>query len=310
MANRNGSVFNILSIDGGGIRGMYPAQVLQLVQDRLGVNVSEHFQMLAGTSTGSIIAAAIAVGKAPDKIVELYRSKGADIFGDKIASFWPAAVKQGVHSKYQSKKLSELLRCEFADTTLGDIVKPLLIPATDIGSGSVHVLKSGYSDDFTRDRSVRVRDAVLASCSAPAFFDPTKVGNYLLADGGLWANNPSLAAVIDAQHRLGVEIGRIRVFSIGTGHSKTAYGTKQNRRWGLINGWQHISFVSFLMSLQAQSAHNYLRLMLPETQILRVDFESDLPLPLDDIETIDDLCARADKDFTYMSKRISDFLKV
>ena len=49
---------------------MYPAQVLQLVQDRLGVNVSEHFQMLAGTSTGSIIAAAIAVGKAPDKIIE------------------------------------------------------------------------------------------------------------------------------------------------------------------------------------------------------------------------------------------------
>ena len=77
--------------------------------------------------------------------------------------------------KYTSDNLSQILKDEFGDTLLQDVKKPLIIPATDIGNGGVHVFKSPYHNDFVRDKNIRIRDAVLASCSAPTFFDPHKV---------------------------------------------------------------------------------------------------------------------------------------
>jgi predicted acylesterase/phospholipase RssA len=152
--------------------------------------------------------------------------------------------------------------------------------------------------------------AVLASCSAPTFFDPTKVQEYLLADGGLWANNPSLAAVIDAQRRLNIDIQNIKILSLGTGQARTSYGVEQNKKWGLMQGWKGPEFISFMMSLQAQSTHNYLQLLLRPDQMLRIDFESDLPLPLDDVSAIDDLISRADREFTHNSEKIRTFLNL
>ncbi len=196
----------------------------------------------------------------------------------------------------------------FGDTKLGVIDTPLLLPATDIGSGGVHVFKSTYSKDFNRDKHVLLREAILASCSTPTFFDPSKVGEYLLADGGLWANNPSLAAVIDAQKRLNVDIKDINILSLGTGHAKKCYGVNINRSWGFLRGWGGTEFISFIMSLQAQSTHNYLQLIVGEDQLLRLNFESDLPLPLDDCSTIDDMISRADHLFTHKSADIKKFI--
>ncbi|MBU0769679.1 MAG: patatin-like phospholipase family protein, partial [Proteobacteria bacterium] len=196
----------------------------------------------------------------------------------------------------------------FKDIKLGEITTPLLLPATDIGNGGVHVFKSGYSKDFTRDKEVLLRDAVLASCSAPTYFNPIKLREYLLADGGLWANNPSLAAVIDAQRRLNINLSDIRILSMGTGLAKTCYGVESDKKWGLLNGWRGKEFISFMMSLQAQATHNYLQLMLQERQLLRLDFESEQPLPLDDCSSIEDLISRADRVFTYNSSKIRDFI--
>jgi len=302
--------FRILSIDGGGIRGIFPAHILQCIQDRLGINVYENFDMIAGTSTGSIIAAGIACQKQPSEIASLYKKHGAEIFGQKIKSWWPSRVKQGVHSKYENDNLKTVLNSEFGDTKLGDIEKPLLIPATDIGHGGVHVFKSSYSKSFTRDKNVAVKQAVLASCSAPAFFDPAKVDNYLLADGGVWANNPALAAVIDAQYRLDVNAKDIRILSLGTGQSRTAYGTDGTKDWGLLTGWKNREFISFLLSLQAQSTQNYLQLMLGENQLVRLDFETDNPLPMDDVSVLCDLISRADRTFTHESEKLMKFFNI
>jgi bifunctional ADP-heptose synthase (sugar kinase/adenylyltransferase) len=102
----------------------------------------------------------------------------------------------------------------------------------------------------------------------------------------------------------------MRIFSLGTGHAKTCYGVNTDRNWGLLNGWKGKEFISFIMSLQAQSTYNYLQLMLSEDQLLRLDFESDLPLPLDDCSAIDDLISRADKTFTHNSASIKRFLDI
>jgi len=96
--------------------------------------------------------------------------------------------------------------------------------------------------------------------------------------------------VIDAQKRLGIDQDDIQILSIGTGHSKTMYGTSTSR------------------SLQSQSALNYLNLMLRTERIKRIDFESDLPLPLDGVSKIDDLITRADHDFTHESEAIRQFI--
>lgn len=302
-------VFRILSIDGGGIRGVFPAYILHCISKEFKIRIEDRFKMIAGTSTGAIIAAAVACKIAPRKIISFYRKHGSEIFTYKD-SCYPKKYRPAFHSLYGTEKLQALLKDEFGDIKLGQILVPLLLPSTDIGNGGVHVFKSNYSKDFTRDKDVLVRDAVLASCSAPTFFDPSKVGEYLLADGGLWANNPSLAAFIDAQRRLNIDQADIRILSLGTGHSKTCYGVKANKKWGLLNGWKGKEFISFMLSLQAQSTHNYLQLMLKEDQLLRLDFESNDPLSLDDCSAINDLISDAARTFHHNSSKIRDFLNI
>ena len=300
--------FYILAVDGGGIRGVYPAYILNCIQNRLQVRLLDRFDMLAGTSTGAIIAGAIASNINTNKIVWLYKEHGQRIFSPKT-SWYPEWIKPAFHSRYQSDELYKVLDETFGETRLGQISKPLLIPATDVGNGAVYVFKSGYSKDFARDGKTFIKKAVMASCSAPTFFDPIKVEEYLLADGGVWANNPALAAVIDAQKRLGIKLENIKILSIGTGHPRQFYGVNPDRKWGLLKAWGGHMFIDFLLSLQAQSAHNYLQLLLKPEQIVRLDFESDNPLPLDNYDEIDNLISRADREFTHNSESLNAFLK-
>ena len=102
-------VFRILSIDGGGIRGIFPAYVLKCVQERLDVSVYDKFSMFAGTSTGAIVAAGIAIGRSPDEIVDLYQSYGDQIFGDRIKSIWPKKRKIIFYSKFNNANLRRVL---------------------------------------------------------------------------------------------------------------------------------------------------------------------------------------------------------
>jgi uncharacterized protein len=307
-----GKPFKILSIDGGGIRGVYPAHILRCIEERHQINLFDTFDMIAGTSTGSIIAAGVATGMPAADIVAMYKEHGAGIFRKK-RFFWPGKKLKSMFqpmfdSVYDARYLENVLSEVFQDKRLGDIKKPLLLPATDIGNGCVHVLKSGYSREFTRDNNVLVKDAVFASCSAPTYFDPHKLDHYLLVDGGLWANNPALAAMIDAQKRLSIDQDDIQILSIGTGHTRTSYGTNVSRKWGLANGWKHKELISFILSLQSQSATNYLSLMLRPGQIKRIDFDSDLSLPMDDVSIIDDLVSRSDHKFTHESEAIREFI--
>ena len=153
-------IFRILAIDGGGIRGVFPAHLLSCIEKRLGIDILKNVDMVAGTSTGAIIAAGIACGKSPAKIEDFYHNHGRAIFSEQLKSRWPKCFKPGFHSKYSSDRLKTILQNEFSDCRLGQIKKPLLLPATDIGNGVAHVFKSNYFQDFTRDEKVLVRDAL------------------------------------------------------------------------------------------------------------------------------------------------------
>lgn len=304
---------NILSIDGGGIRGAYSAYLLQRIQEECGIDFTKHFDLIAGTSAGSIIAAALATGIKPKAIVDLYDQHGAAIFPQSVwvPAAWRTARKL-FGSSYSNTVLRQVLVEQFGEKTLSQTDTNLILPATNIGEGVVHVQKSSYDSEFVRDPSVKIADAVLASCAAPTFFDPHKVGPYLLADGGLWANNPALVSIVDAKRRLGANIDDVRLLSIGTGSEEFSYSQKKSRfawlwRYGLV-WWKPKKLIDLLLSLQSQTSNNMAFLLLQD-RYLRINF-SGKDLSLDDPKTITDLKARADLNFTHQSAQIRKFIEL
>ena len=304
----NNKLFKILAIDGGGIRGVYAAHLLARMEAEWSIKWVDHFDLMAGTSTGSIIAAGLACGFPAKTILALYHEHSREIFRRLPFRYFGLFA-----SRFSNRGLSTALNTLFGDRRLGDFSVPLIIPTTDIGNGCVHVMKTAYDPRFVRDKTVLVRDAVMASCSAPTFFDPYRVKNYALADGGLWANNPALVAAIDAKRRMGASLNQLRILSMGTGNSRQFYPLKSSPSdrlfgWGFVTRWKRNRFINMLLNLQAETASNMLGLLLDKEQILRLTFESDHVLPLDDVRDVPDLQSRADRDFTHNAERIKAFL--
>lgn len=300
----------ILAIDGGGVRGIYSAYILKRIAEEFNVTFHKCFDLIVGTSTGSIIAAALATNHPISDVVKLYEDEGKRIFKKRLGG-WLGLL----NSRYDNRYLKVCLDRVFGNKTMSDALTRLMIPATDIGNGQVFVFKSDYMEEFVRDRDIRIVDAVLASCSAPTYFTPIVVKEYLLADGGLWANNPSIAAFIEATGKMKTPVEKVKLFSIGTGIGNRYYPRKIfNRLWRRTIGFFGLSFygtkiVDVLLNLQSKSAQNMMGLLLDDTQYLRLNFESDKKLSLDSVNTIDDLKSRADQTFTYNVKAIGDFLR-
>ena len=164
-------------------------------------------------------------------------------------------------------------------------------------SGGVHVFKSRYLKDlgepYVRDGDVVLSDAILASCAAPAYFDPVPVGDFLLADGGLWANNPSIIALTEAVSKFRRLVEQVRIMSIGTGHSVNLYS--QKRLWGLMTGWGREKLVSYFLRLQSDASANMAKLLLAD-RYLRLDPEIEA-WKLDDTKHLSNLKALANRDF-------------
>ncbi|HXH76160.1 MAG TPA: CBASS cGAMP-activated phospholipase [Bacteriovoracaceae bacterium] len=303
--------FYILSIDGGGYRGIYAAHLLKRIKEEFRVDWLNDFGLITGTSTGSIIASGLVSEIPIENIIKLYEDLGSIIFKK---SCWPRCGF--FSSKFESDLLGAELAKFFKEKKLGDIKFPLIIPSTDIGNGRVHVFKTAYDSRFLRDKEVLMKDAILASCSAPTYFNPHPVKPYLLADGGMWANNPSLVATIDAKKRLGICLDDVRVLSIGCGKGNSfyPYPTKivpwidKIWGWGFLSKWKRNKFIDMLLNLQSESATNMLGLLLNPGQVLRINFDSDQKLALDDPEDKDRLIAKADFDFTHLSADIKVFL--
>ncbi len=300
----NEETFRILSLDGGGTRGIYSAQILAKMEKSFDTQIKDCFNLIAGTSTGSIIAGAAAIGIPMKKIVQLFEAEGPRIFRKKWYRHpW-------IRSKYLEKSLHKVLDKYFSSVTLGGISKPLMIMSTNLSTGEVYVFKSEYLKQlglpYCRDPHVLLRDAILASCAAPTFFDPVKVDDTLLTDGGLWANNPSIVSLTEAISKFKKNIDQIRMLSIGTGSSKNIYTQKRN--WGFLTGWERKKIILYILAMQSQASKNMVQLLLKENY-LRVD-----PLiensELDDIKHLGHLKASADADFVKDADKIKSFIGI
>lgn len=298
--------FNVLALDGGGTRGIYAAQILANIEQNFHVSIKDCFNLIAGTSTGSIIAGAIATDIRMQKVVQIFECKASQIFRKKHY-LSPLFI-----SRYSKKPLEKVLDNYLPSITLGEIVTPLMIMGSDIGTGGVYVFKSKYLGEsnalYVRDKDVQLRDAILASCSAPLFFDPQKMGDSLLADGGLWANNPSVISFTEAISKFKKKIEQIKILSIGTGHTATQKYNNRKCCWGFLNGWGREKFISYILDLQSQASTNMARLLLNKNY-LRLDPTID-NWALDDVTHLGNLKALANKDFIENAQKIKAFMNI
>ncbi|MGE5559154.1 MAG: patatin-like phospholipase family protein [Bacillota bacterium] len=240
-------MYKILSIDGGGIRGIIPAMVLHEIEKRTGKPVSELFDLVAGTSTGGILALGLTMpGEGGPRytaegMIKLYEDDGKRIF---FRPWWYclASVWGWLRPKFPRRGIDAVLGHFFQEIRLNEALKDVIIASYDLENRTPWFFKTIHAKNPVKiGHDVSMKDAARATSAAPSFFAPVKIPaaaeqNYLsLVDGGMYANNPAMCAFVQAVKE-GVERDDILVVSLGTGSATRPYPYKKARGWGRL-GW-------------------------------------------------------------------------
>ncbi|MCC7102437.1 MAG: patatin-like phospholipase family protein [Fimbriimonadaceae bacterium] len=214
----------LLAIDGGGMLGVYACAYLKALEEHFGKRIQDHFDLVAGTSTGGIIALGLGANKSPAEILDFYRTYGSEIFPMakpysrwKVLKLWRMfcdgrrRLDQGYW--YDSAPLLAALKTVLSDADgrelkLQDSIIRLLIPAVNAQNCEPRVFKVRFEEaeveHLNRDPEISMIEVAMATSAAPWYLPMAMVDEkgtkYTYIDGGLWANNPSLAAVIEALH--------------------------------------------------------------------------------------------------------------
>ena len=198
--------FKILCIDGGGIKGVFSASILAKYEELFGVRMTDYFDLIAGTSTGGIIALGASLGIPMANIVQFYENHGPIIFDQKrqpstcvgrCMRKLRLGIKQAAcKSKYDSNNLEITLRCVFEEHTLKDSNNLLCIPAYNITAARNRIFKKDYGK-YNTDNNLSYVDVALATAAAPTYFPIKEIDNVQYIDGGLWALNPTLTALTE-----------------------------------------------------------------------------------------------------------------
>jgi len=246
-----GPVYNVLALDGGGIRGVIPARVLEEIEGRVGRPVASVFDLVAGTSTGGILALGLTKpdsGGRPayraSDMLALYMEDGPRIFPHSIwreaRTLWGLA---GV--RYSARPLEQLLHDRFGDTRLSQALTDVVIPSYDLSAPAPFFFKREYARSAEHTWDLPMATVARATSAAPTYFDPARLpalekeGDHALVDGGTFANNPAIAGYADALRLCPPDAG-IRVVSIGTGeppqlpgHGAIPVAARSADGWGL-----------------------------------------------------------------------------
>jgi patatin-like phospholipase/acyl hydrolase len=266
---------------------MFSAAVLAQLEDDLGGPILTHFDLVAGTSTGGIIALALGAGMTPKKIVEFYVELGPRVFAH------PRRKTAGhvVRSKYRARPLRHALDEILGERRLCDSVVPLCVPSYDLRADDVHLFRTPHSDRLVRDWRETMVDVAMATSAAPTFLPAHKMRGLRLVDGGVWANNPAVVAVSEAVSEFGIDLADIRLLSLGT---TSDVGARPERldRGGLL-AWA-TSAAPLILRGQSRAAENATYHLLPKGRAVRINPSvPDKMLRLDGV-TPDELMGRAE----------------
>lgn len=283
--------YQILSLDGGGIKGIFSAGVLAAIEEDLNITVADHFDLIAGTSTGGIIAIGLGLGLKPREIVEFYLRAGPQIFPRLrgLKSLW-----HWVRCKYSSHPLEEALKRCFKEKRFGDSQKRLVIPSYNLGEDDVYIFRTPHHEKLRRDFKVPAWKVAMATSAAPTFFPASlDVDSLRLIDGGVWANNPTLVAVTEAFGTLGVPLADMHILSIGTSNAVN-HRRKRLNAGGIVAWGRENAAVDVIMRGQSIGVHNQVKFLLGADHIERLDPKVAADeFSLDGVDKADDLIAKA-----------------
>jgi patatin-like phospholipase/acyl hydrolase len=215
--------FHILSLDGGGLKGLFAASFLVHWERETGRSVADSFDLIVGTSTGGIIALALGIGMPANEILSFYRNEARTIFPDKAF----ARLKHFFAVKHSAKGLESALEKHFSNRILGDSRKRLVIPAFNPKCQAIHLYKTPHHPRLRYDWKEKIVDVARATAAAPTFLAPfVKKSGLQLIDGGMFANNPIMIGIAECLGYLKIPQHSIAALRIGT----TSEVAAMNRR--------------------------------------------------------------------------------
>lgn len=259
--------FQILSLDGGGIKGIFSAAILAALEEDLGIKVVDHFDLIAGSSTGGIIAIGLGLGLSPKQIVAFYMTHGPSIFPG-ASGMW-RCLSHWFRRKYAADPLeSALVEC-FGERLFGESSKRLVIPAYNLGEDDVYIFRTPHHERLRRDLKVPAWKVARATSAAPTYFPSFRgIAGQRLIDGGVWANNPTMVALIESFGTLSIPLERTRILSIGT------TDPLNSRHEGLDQGgmlaWAQAA-IDVVMRGQTVAARNQARFLVGDDNFSRLD---------------------------------------
>lgn len=272
--------FQILSLDGGGLKGIFTASFLSAIEEATGKSFLDHFDLIAGTSTGGIIALALGIGYKPSDVLGFYLEKGPMIFprGNRfLKGYWWA--RKLFRARYSSQPLEKALLEYFTDSYLFQSKTRLIIPSFDPYRADVYIYKTPHHVRLKCDYKEKIHQIALATASAPTFFEAcVSESGVRLIDGGIWANNPTMVALTEALGYLDKKPSEVAILSIGTTRGPISSNTSQwsGGRWA----WKEKA-VEFMLHGQILSADNQAFHILGRDRYMRVNPPVAENLPLD-----------------------------
>lgn len=285
--------YRVLALDGGGIRGLITIIMMQNLAKEQGLeNWLDQVDLVAGTSTGGILALAIAKGIDINLVRELYSTKGKDVFDDSwLDDLVDLATIVG--AEYDNRKLTRELKKVIGDVTLGDLPVHVLVTAFDLDNENPDPAKRTWKPKIfhnvpgkDNDKDVLAYKAALYTSAAPTYF-PT-VDGYV--DGGVFANNPSMCALMqtqDTRNDFNPALTEVVLLSLGTGTSMT-YIKGQNLDWG------YAQWVKPLISLMMDGVNGIADFQCKQIlgnhyHRLAPKFPPGVSIPLDDVRRVPDM---------------------
>jgi hypothetical protein len=272
-------MIHVVSIDGGGIRGLIPALVLRRIENETDHATADLFDLVAGTSTGGILALGLTLpaetGDSDDeaaprysaeRLAGLYRERGGDIF-DRSRWQTVSSVVGLADEKYDHEGLETVLTDYFGPQPVGDAVTDVMVSAYDIQAREPYFFMSWRAPDD----DVPMRRACRATSAAPTYFEPARVAvgdrQRVLVDGGVFANNPAVSAYAEAKKRFPGK--DLRVVSIGTGQSERPIPYDSAAEWGKL-GWA-VPTIDIVFDGVSDAADYQLRHILEEDEFHRFE---------------------------------------
>ena len=290
--------YPILSFDGGGIRGVLTARLLERIVAKRPDFLSQ-VKLFAGTSTGSILAMGLAKGLSPSELVSLYKERGKDIFHQSVPHQF-LTLGSLIGAKYTTQERLDGLRPYFDGTTLSQLPRTVLVVAFQLDSQNPIApapnpprrWQGKFFHNYPNSQFLdqKALDLVMRSSAAPTFF-PTYQG---FIDGGVIANNPSMCALAQAINPPtgGQDIHDVVLLSLGTG-ARAEFLTQTDSNWG-ITEWG-FKLVDLLLDSGTGLADFHCQQLLGDCyHRLTVDFAEGQNIGLDAVDKIEELIGMAD----------------